>query len=147
MKVAVALIVCLLGAGVASAQPADPYNAPPPPVAAVPQQPPPVQQARPRALLRQMLLARFDRNHDGRLEPRERRAAARALRRLARRLMQRRGPRARRRLRGVIQRYDLNRDGNVGPGEMPPAMARRLRPLDRNGDGWVDDGDFSPNSP
>jgi len=131
MKVAVALIVCVLGAGAASAQPADPYNQPPPPA----------QQARPRAMLRQMLLARFDRNHDGRLEPRERRAAARALRRLARRLMQRRGPRARARLRGVIQRYDLNGDGNVGPGEMPPAMARRLRPLDRNGDGWVDDDD------
>ena len=142
MKVAVASIVFLLGVGVASAQPAGPYNAPPPPVAAVPQPPPPpAQQARPRGMLRQLLLARFDRNHDGRLEPRERRAAARALRRLARRLMQRRGPRARARLRGVIQRYDLNGDGNVGPGEMPPAMARRLRPLDRNGDGWVDDND------
>jgi hypothetical protein len=36
--------------------------------------------------MRQMLLERFDRNHDGRLGPRERRHAARALRKMAKRL-------------------------------------------------------------
>ena len=42
----------------------------------------------------------------------------------------------------MIEHYDLNGDGRVGPGEMPPAMARKLRHLDRNGDGWVDNADF-----
>ena len=95
--------------------------------------------APPRAAFRQMLLERFDRNHDGRLEPRERRKAARALRRLARKLAG--GDRARQRER-IIQRYDVNGDGNVGPDEMPPGLARKLRRLDRNRDGWVDDADF-----
>jgi hypothetical protein len=43
--------------------------------------------------LRQVLLQKFDRNHDGRLEPDERHRAARALRKLARRL-EREGRRA-----------------------------------------------------
>lgn len=41
---------------------------------------------RPRGQLRQLLLQHFDRNHDGRLEPRERKRAARALHRIAKRL-------------------------------------------------------------
>jgi hypothetical protein len=46
------------------------------------------------------------------------------------------------RLRKLVRRYDLNGDGDVGPDEMPPGLARRLRPLDRNGDGWVDETDL-----
>jgi len=137
--VALAFASLLVAAGAAYAQPADPYGPPPPPAAAL------GPRARPEmAALRAALLARFDRNHDGRLEPRERHAAARALRRLARRLDRQARRQARRdgQLGAVIQRYDLDGDGNVGPGEMPPEMARRLRRLDRNGDGWVDDGDF-----
>jgi hypothetical protein len=88
--------------------------------------------------LRQAILMRFDRNHDGRLDARERHQAARALRRLARRLEHPRNPR----LGAIIQRYDLDGDGNVGPGEMPPDLAARLRRLDRNGDGWLDERDF-----
>jgi len=127
---------------------ADAYGPPPgaygpPPGAA------PMVQQRPRGELRQALLARFDRNHDGRLEPNERRLAIRALRRLERRLARGEGrgmrdpARAARRARlgRIIQRYDLNGDGNVDQGEMAPDMARRLRPLDRNGDGWVDQRD------
>jgi len=86
--------------------------------------------------VRQLLLERFDQNGDGRLEPRERRQAARALRKLARRIA--RQDRREARLGKIIQRYDLNHDGNVDAGEMPPAVARRLRQFDRNGDGWVD---------
>src|SRR5579862_1913196 len=64
-----------------------------------------------RAELRQMILERFDRNHDGRLEPRERRQAARALRRLARRLMRdQNGARNAKLRRQVIERYDLDGD-------------------------------------
>jgi hypothetical protein len=39
-----------------------------------------------RARLRQMMLAQFDANHDGQLDPQERHRAVRALRHLARRL-------------------------------------------------------------
>lgn len=117
--------------------PQDPYG---PPGA---NRPPPAAQFQRRAELRQMILERFDRNQDGRLEPRERRQAARALRKMARRLMRqdRREARNEQLRRRVIERYDLNGDGNVGPGEMPPNVARRLRHLDRNHDGWVDDAD------
>jgi Ca2+-binding EF-hand superfamily protein len=94
--------------------------------------------------LRHMLLERFDANGDGRLEPRERRHAVRALRRLERKLARQDGQEVRaRKLQKLIRKYDLDGDGNVGPGEMPPRMAKRLRRLDRNGDGWVDQNDFN----
>ena len=54
---------------------------------------------------------------------RERRAAVRQLRKLARRLA---------------------RQDRRGPGEVPPAVAGRLRRLDRNGDGWVDESELGP---
>jgi hypothetical protein len=133
MKLAALAIATTLGlAGLAHA---DPANA-----------------ARPRGQFRQLLLERFDRNHDGRLEPEERRQAIRTLRRIARNMaMQERrteGREARQdgRRRGdrrerLLRRFDTNHDGVVGPDEMPPGMARKLRPLDRNGDGWLDDRD------
>ena len=96
---------------------------------------------RPHGQLRQLVLERFDANHDGRLEPQERRHAARVLRRLARKLArQDRGDRVQR-ARGMARRYDRNGDGVVSPEEMPPGAARRLQPLDQNGDGWLDDRD------
>ena len=82
--------------------------------------------------LRQALMARFDKNHDGRLEPRERRQAARALRKMANRLDRRTQREA------LIERYDRNGDGRVGPREVPPAVRDRLRRMDRNGNGWVE---------
>jgi hypothetical protein len=94
--------------------------------------------------LRRMLLERFDANGDGRLEPRERRHAVRALRKLERKLARQDGQEMRaRKLQRLIRKYDLNGDGNVGPGEMPPALAKRMRRMDRNGDGWVDQNDFN----
>jgi len=99
--------------------------------------------ARPRGQLQELLLERFDRNHDGRLEPQERRHAIRVLRRLTRRMaMQERRAEGRDlRRRALVRRFDRNGDGVVGPEEMPPGLARRLRPLDQNGDGWLDDRD------
>ena len=97
----------------------------------------------PRGQVRQALLERFDHNHDGRLEPRERAQAIRALRHLTRRLArQQQG--AMGRIRGerrVIERFDANGDGAVGPNEVPPGVADRMRHLDHNRDGWVDDAD------
>ncbi|HWO26206.1 MAG TPA: hypothetical protein VNO30_46080 [Kofleriaceae bacterium] len=107
--------------------------------------------------LRRALVATFDVNGDGRLGPRERMRAARVLRRIEGRLAapgaDARGPGARgpaaggpdargRAVRGAIRRFDRDGDGNVGPGEMPPAAARKLRRLDRDGDGWVEPGEY-----
>jgi hypothetical protein len=151
MKLATFILAGLLGAtSIASAddlpgQDSDDgdYYAPPGATAEVPPAPP-APPARPMrgqrgqrgAKLRQLIMERFDRNGDGRLEPRERRQAARALRRIAKRLGQRGNTRQR-----LIQKYDLDGDGNLGPGELPPRIQQRLRRFDRNGDGWVDQGD------
>jgi hypothetical protein len=133
MKVVPFIVSAMLA--FAGAAHADEYAGPPPPPAAA---------QRPAGPLRQALLERFDANHDGRLEPKERRHAIRALRRMQRALAHRDRAerRAMREQRRAIRRYDLNGDGNVDPREMPPAAAARLRPLDRNGDGWLDDSDF-----
>jgi hypothetical protein len=136
MKLAAVLVVLLGLTGAAAADelvPVDPYAAPPPAM----------KQQRPQRPLKHFLLAHFDRDRDGRLEPRERMRAAKALHKLANRLARqdgrkdgRRDGRAARK-RQFIRRFDLNGDGNVGPREMPPGLADELRPLDRDGDGWL----------
>lgn len=83
-----------------------------------------------RARMRAVMVARFDANGDGRLQPNERKRAKQAIR--AKRMQ---------RMERLIQRFDTNRDGNVGPAEMPPGAANKLRRLDRNGDGWVQPGE------
>lgn len=85
--------------------------------------------------LRAAVMHQFDRNGDGVLQPRERKQAAKALKRLAKRMQH--GGKRQARKQAFIRRYDLNRDGNIGPGEMPPALANELRPLDRDGNGWL----------
>jgi hypothetical protein len=126
----------------------DPFARPPsarppgPPIDpfAQPQHPqrPRLQQHRQR--LRRLLLHHFDRNGDGQLQPQERRQAAKVLRRLAGKLH--RANAQNQRKQRFIRRFDLNRDGNVGPGEMPPALADELRPLDRDGNGWLENGEL-----
>ena len=74
--------------------------------------------ARPRA--RVALRARFDLNHDGRLDAAERTAMRAYI--YAR----------------LVRRFDRDGDGRLGPGELPPRIALRLRRFDRNGDGWID---------
>lgn len=77
MKLAALAVLTTLGlGGVAAAQPAPP----------APRNPHAAERAAERNEMRQMILARFDANHDGQLDPRERRHAARALRRMAREL-------------------------------------------------------------
>ncbi len=94
-----------------------------------------------RGELRQLLVTRFDQNGDGRLEGRERKRAARTLRRIAKQLGgEGRGDRRQK----LIQKYDLDHDGNLGPGELPPRVQQRLRRMDRNRDGWLDQND-APN--
>lgn len=88
--------------------------------------------------LRQAVVEQFDANGDGRLEPRERQRAVRAIRKLQRRMAQRAG-----RLQQLVRRFDRDGDGHVSPEEMPPAAAHKLRRLDRNGDGWIDRQDFA----
>ena len=100
MKLAALFLVAALG-GTAAADPYPVPYGPPPPGAQVGVG---VQPVPPRVAFRQMLLERFDRNHDGVLEPRERRHAAKALRRMAKRLARGdrggRAERAERRQRG-----------------------------------------------
>lgn len=107
--------------------------------------PRPEQQRRNRQLKR-ALMEQFDMNGDGRLGPRERMRAVRVLERLQHKLAGREGrdgragmqPQRRAKLRGrFIERFDTNGDGNVDRGEMPPGAARKLRRLDRDGDGWL----------
>ena len=144
MKLVPFLVTAMLAlTGVAHADdvqgPADPYAEP---YAAPPPRERPRHQQSP--ALRRLLIERFDANGDGRLEPRERRHAVRALRKLERKLARQDGQEMRgRRLQKLIRKYDLNGDGNVGPGEMPPAMATRMHRMDRNGDGWVDQSDLN----
>jgi hypothetical protein len=85
---------------------------------------------------RRAMIARFDRDGDGRLDHGERRAIKRLLRRELRQ-----GRRGGRGGDPMVRRFDLNHDGVVGPGEVPPNVARRLRRLDVNGAGWVDPGE------
>ena len=84
-------------------------------------------QHRQRGHKRARMLARFDANGDGQLQPAERQRAKQAIRE--------------RKTKRFIQRFDTNRDGNVGPEVMPRGAARKLRRLDANGDGWVQPGE------
>ena len=104
MKLAALALLTTLGLGGAA------YAEPAPPGRVAYAEP-----ARPRGELRQILLQRFDANHDGRLDPQERRRAIHALRKLARRMARQ-------------DRREL-RERNL------------VRPLDRNSDGWLDDRD------
>lgn len=88
-----------------------------------------------RKQLRALVMQHFDKNGDGRLEPQERKQAARVLKRLAKRMQRANGHKARH--AKLIRRFDRNGDGHLGPGEVPPAIADELRPLDRDGDGWL----------
>jgi len=72
------------------------------------------------------------------VQQRPRRAALRRERRQLRR---------ERRIQKIIRKYDLNHDGVVDQGELPPRLARRLARLDRNGDGWIDQADLAPRQP
>lgn len=88
-----------------------------------------------RARLRAALMEQFDDDGDGRLDQRERQRALQALHRFEGKLAgQQRGERARR----FVERHDRNGDGDVGPREVPPDTADRLRRFDLDGDGWVD---------
>jgi hypothetical protein len=60
---------------------------------------------------------------------------------------ERRQLRRERRIQRIIRKYDLNHDGIVDQGELPPRLARRLARLDRNGDGWIDQADLAPRQP
>jgi hypothetical protein len=60
---------------------------------------------------------------------------------------ERRQLRRERRIQKIIRKYDLNHDGVVDQGELPPRLARRLARLDRNGDGWIDQADLAPRQP
>jgi len=51
------------------------------------------------------------------------------------------------RIQKLIRKYDLNHDGVVDQGEMPPRLAQRLQKLDRNGDGWLDANDVAAPHP
>jgi len=116
MKLAVLVLVALLGT--AHARPGGPNQGGPK-----------------RKQLRALVMQHFDRNGDGQLQPGERKQAARALKRLAHRMERAHARKARR--AKLIRRFDLDGDGSLGPGEVPPAIADELRPLDQDGNGWL----------
>ena len=96
-----------------------------------------------RQRLRASLLAEFDVNGDGKLGPRERVRAVRMLRKIERKLASgapkgAAGGQRDRQWNRFMNRYDRNRDGQVGPREVPRGAADRLRRFDNNGDGWVE---------
>jgi Ca2+-binding EF-hand superfamily protein len=158
MKLAAIVMVTSLGLGGAAF--ADRAAAPDPPPAA------PSVAAAPRpphGQFRERLLEQFDRNHDGILQPNERRRAIHALRRLAARMaMEERRREARdarvasrttdrpapirpdERLARRLHQLDTNHDGTIEADEMPPGLARRLRRFDRNGDGVLTPDELPP---
>jgi hypothetical protein len=83
MKLAGLLVVLLVGTASAQGYDGPPGAMPPTPGAMVGVG---VQRVPPRVAFRQIIIERFDANHDGRLEPRERHHAARVLRKLAKRM-------------------------------------------------------------
>jgi len=87
-----------------------------------------------------MVLERFDRNNDGQARARERRQAVRALRRMARQLDREDRRQAKDAEAHAPLRHEPRRQPR--PGEVPPNVANKLRPFDRNGDGWVDPGEL-----
>jgi len=151
MKLAALAFLTTLGlGGIAAADPAGPVNPP----AAGPVAP---RADPPRGELRQLLLERFDRNRDGRLDPEERRHAIRALRRLARRMELRDRGSDRSYDRGSDRSYDRGSDRSYERGTDRAAeraadrAARRdarmrelVRRYDRNGDGVVGPDEMPP---
>lgn len=134
MKLAALAIMTTLGfGGIAYADPAGPAN-------------------RPRGELRQLLLQRFDRNHDGVLDAQERRHAIKALRRLARRLAiqerrrELRDPRDPRDPReGIRERRDESREQrDERRARREERMRRLVERFDRNGDGVVTPDEMPP---
>lgn len=83
-----------------------------------------------KAQRRAQMKQRFDTNGDGTLDRQEKRQARTAMRAQK---MQRRAERMQR----LVDRFDRDRDGNLGPGEVPPRAMQKLKKLDRDGDGWV----------
>jgi EF hand domain-containing protein len=152
MKLAAALaLVTTLGlGGIAHADPAGPAPRSP---YANPAGPP----GQPRGELRQALLERFDRNHDGVLDAKERHRAIRALRRIARR-MALQEHREHGEVRGraeVREPADVRDRGDVRErGERPDPSGQRARQqqriqrliqrFDRNGDGVVSPDEMPP---
>lgn len=144
MKLLIAAVTVLLAAPVAAH--ADDMLSPPSGPIDVAGEP---MQGRPQ--MRGRLLKKFDRNGDGRLGPRERMRASRAVAKLQRKLakLQRRlgGMHARRGgeplRRRLLDRFDTNHDGVVAPDEMPAGAARKLRRFDRDRDGWLRPGELS----
>ena len=117
------------------------------PQAGQPQQGPSPQQRQKNKQLKRALMDQFDANGDGRLGPQERARAIRVLARIQAKLAGQGAqghqgqPGRRAKMKKFIQRFDTNRDGTVGPDEMPPGQARRLRRLDQDRDGWVEPGE------
>jgi hypothetical protein len=116
---------------------------------------PPQGPARPRGELHQLLLERFDRNHDGRLDPQERHHAIRALRRLARRLAiqerraehrnEARDGRAEYRSEARDRRTEGQSEARDRRTERRDARNRALvERFDRNGDGVVTPDEMPP---
>jgi Ca2+-binding EF-hand superfamily protein len=86
------------------------------------------------------IMGRFDLNRDGVLD----RAEVAQMRQANVQKRQAHSQQRRQRLfTRALQRFDANRDGRLGPQEVPAELAHKLTRFDHNGDGWVDAGEVA----
>jgi EF hand len=81
------------------------------------------------------IMDRFDTNRDGVLDRQE----VAQMRATSQQKKQAKHQQKRQRVFArAIARFDRDRDGRLGPQEVPPQLAHRMTRFDHNGDGWVD---------
>jgi EF hand len=87
------------------------------------------------------IVAAFDANRDGTLDPQEMKQLRRAVN--GKHAGQGHAARRQARFARALARFDRDRDGRLAPHEVPAKLAKRLARFDHNRDGWVDDWEIA----